>query len=108
MLLASAVAASMAVPVMAKDTFKDLDGQYSWSKEYVEEMAQKGLIAGFDDGTYRPGNDVSRMDAFALFARLMGSNNEANEEILEAALEKYGDVLEDYKLKYTEGDIAYL
>ena len=108
MLLASAVAASMAVPVMAKDTFKDLDGQYSWSKEYVEEMAQKGLIAGFDDGTYRPGNDVSRMDAFALFARLMGSNNEVNEEILEAALEKYGDVLEDYKLKYTEGDIAYL
>ena len=64
MLLASAVAASMAVPVMAKDTFKDLDGQYSWSKEYVEEMAQKGLIAGFDDGTYGPGNDVSSMDAF--------------------------------------------
>ncbi len=108
MLLASAVAASMAVPVMAKDTFKDLDGQYSWCKEYVEEMAQKGLIAGFDDGTYRPGNDVSRMDAFALFARLMGSNNEANEEVLDAAIEKYGDILEDYKLSYTEGDIAFL
>ena len=108
MLLASAVAASMAVPVMAKDTFKDLNGQYSWCKEYVEEMAEKGLIAGFDDGTYRPGNDVSRMDAFALFARLMGSNNEANEDVLEAAVEKYADVLEDYELKYTESDIAFL
>jgi len=107
-LLVVATAVSTMVPVMAKDAFSDIGGKFSWCKEYVEEMAGKGLIAGFDDGTYRPGNDVSRMDAFALFARLMGSNNEINEEVLEIAKEEYKDVLDEYKLSYTEGDIAYL
>lgn len=107
MLLASAMAVSTMVPVMAKDTFSDV-GSSHWAKEYVEDMAEKGLISGYDDGTYRPGNDVSRMDAFALFARLMGSNNESNEEVLEIAKEQYEDVLESYKLSYTEGDIAFL
>lgn len=107
MLLASALAVSAMVPVMAKDTFSDVkDGH--WAKEYVEDMAAKGLISGYDDGTYRPGTDVSRMDAFALFARLMGSNNEANEEVLEVAVDEYSAILEDYNLKYTESDIAFL
>jgi len=107
MLLALAVMASLAVPAMAKNTFKDVTDEH-WAKEYVEEMVEKGLIAGYDDGTYRPNTDVSRMDAFSLFARLMGSKNEANEEVIEAANEKYGDLLSGYNLKYAESDIAFL
>lgn len=107
MLLASTLAASCMMPIMAEDRFSDLkDGH--WAKEYVEDMAEKGLISGFDDGTYRPDNDVSRMDAFALFARLMGSNSETNKDVLEVAKETYKDVLKDYKLSYAEGDIAFL
>lgn len=107
MLLASTLAASTIMPVMAKDTFSDVkDGH--WAKEYVEDMAQRGLISGYDDGTYKPERDVSRMDAFALFARLMGSNIETNKDVLEIAKEKYKDVLKDYNLTYAEGDIAFL
>lgn len=108
MLLASTVAASMAVPVMAaKNTFSDVTDAH-WAKEYVEDMAAMGLISGFEDGTYRPDEDVSRLDAFSLFARLIGSRNESNEEIVEKATKLYKNILKGYKLSYAEGDIAFL
>lgn len=109
MLLASAITFSAAIPVFAADTFSDVNEKsYAWAYEYVEDMADKGLISGYEDGTFRPGKDVSRMEAFALFARLIGSNNEANREALAAAKEKYAAVLKDYELSYAEGDIAYM
>ncbi len=109
MLLASALSISAAMPVFAADTFKDVnENSYEWAYEYVEDMAEKGLISGYEDGTFRPGNSVSRMEAFALFARLMGSNNETNAETLQLAKEKYADVLEDYGLSYAEGDVAFM
>lgn len=107
MLLASAMAVSTIMPVMAKDTFSDVTDKH-WAKEYVEDMAKRGLISGYDDGTYKPEKDVARLDAFALFARLIGSNNESNKDVLEIAKEKYKNVLKDYKLTYAEGDIAFL
>ena len=108
MLLASALSMSLMVPVMAEDNFKDLDGNFSWAKPYVEDMADRGLISGFGDGTYRPGEDVARKDAFALFARLLGSNSDQNKDVLEKAKEMYGDKLSKYKLTYAEGDVAFL
>ncbi|MBQ7985791.1 MAG: S-layer homology domain-containing protein, partial [Clostridia bacterium] len=107
MLLASTLAASCVMPVMAANRFSDVKEGH-WAKEYVEDMAKKGLISGFDDGTYKPEQDVSRRDAFALFARLMGSNSETNKDVLEIAKETYKDVLADYDLTYAEGDISYL
>jgi len=107
-LLASAVSLSTVLPVLAEDTFSDVNGNYSWAYDYVEEMAERGLISGYEDGTYRPGKSVSRMEAFALFARLMGSNSELNKEVLEIAKEKYADTLKEYDLTYAEGDIAFM
>lgn len=108
MLLASALSLASVVPVFAANTFSDVKGDYAWAYEYVEDMAEKGLISGYEDGTYRPGNSVSRVEAFALFARMMGSNNEVNAEVLAAAKAKYADVLSEYKLSYAEGDVAFM
>ena len=107
MLLASAITASSMVSVMAADRFSDVTDEH-WAKEYVEDMAARGIISGFEDGTYKPEQDVSRRDAFALFARLIGSTNESNKDVLEIAKEKYKDILKDYQLTYAEGDIAFL
>lgn len=107
-LLASAVSMSCAFTAFAESTFPDVSGDYAWAYDYVEDMAAKGLISGYEDGTYRPGNSVSRMEAFALFARLMGSNSEINKDILELAKTEYKDVLKDYDLSYAEGDVAYM
>lgn len=107
-LLSAAFAATMAVPAFAADTFSDVKGNYAWAYEYVEDMAEKGLISGYEDGTFRPQNTVSRMEAFALFARMMGSNNDVNADIVEAAKEKYASVLSKYSLSYAEGDVAFM
>lgn len=108
MLLASALSLAAVMPVFAAGTFSDVKGDYAWAYEYVEDMAEKGLISGYEDGTYRPGNSVSRMEAFALFARMMGSNNEVNAEVLSIAKDKYADVLDSYDLSYAEGDVAFM
>lgn len=108
-IIASVMAVSALMPVFAADTFKDVNSKsYAWAYSYVEDMAERGLIKGYEDGTFRPGNSVSRMEAFALFGRLMGSNSEANAEILAEAKETYKDVLGKYNLSYAEGDIAFM
>lgn len=108
-LLSAALTVGAAVPVFAADTFRDVNEKsYSWAKEYVENMANEGLISGYDDGTFRPGNSVSRMEAFALFARLMGSNKKENADTVEAAKAKYEKTLASYDLSYAEGDVAYM
>lgn len=110
-LLAAAVTASSVSAVLAANdsVFSDVNEKsYAWAQEYVEDMAEKGLIKGYDDGTFRPGNAVSRMEAFALFARLMGSNNDINKDVAKTALEKYASVLDKYDLSYAESDIAYM
>ncbi len=110
MFVASALAISAAIPVFAADTFKDVSetGAYNWSYQYVEDIAANGFISGYEDGTFRPGKSVSRLEAFALFARLMGSNNEANADVVEAAKENYKDILSKYSLSYAEGDVAFM
>lgn len=108
-IVASVICVSALVPVFAADTFKDVNSKsYSWAYSYVEDMAERGLIKGYEDGTYRPGNSVSRMEAFALFARLMGSNSEVNADTVSAAKEEYKDVLSKYNLSYAEGDVAFM
>ncbi len=109
-LTASVIAIGSVVPVLAEDSFKDVTAanNYSWAYEYVENMADKGLVSGYEDGTYRPGKSVSRMEAFAFFARLMGSSYEQNAGAVEAAKEVYADILNPYKLTYAEGDVAFM
>ncbi len=108
-IIAFALSVSVLVPVFAADTFKDVNSKsYEWAYSYVEDMAERGLIKGYEDGTFRPGNSVSRMDAFALFSRLMGSNSDVNADLLAQAKEKYAGVLAKYGLSYAEGDIAFM
>ena len=81
---------------------------YAWAKDYINAMAEKGLISGYEDGTFRPDNDVTRLEALSLFARAMGSNDEANAEVLKIAHDKYDAVIKNYDLKWGTDEIAYL
>ena len=49
-LLASAVSISSVLPVFAEDTFSDVNGNYAWAYDYVEDMA---AISQF--GKYKKG-----------------------------------------------------
>ena len=42
----------------ATTTFSDLEGH--WAKNVVIEMAEKGVLNGFEDGTFKPNDSVTR------------------------------------------------
>ncbi|WP_342534109.1 S-layer homology domain-containing protein [Lysinibacillus sp. FSL K6-0057] len=47
--------------------FYDMDSH--WAKEIVEELAILKIIQGYEDGTFRPNEPISRMHVAVLFAR---------------------------------------
>ncbi len=72
-------------------------------------MAGKGFISGYEDNTFRPDNDVTRLEALSLFSQeTMGSNDSANTELLEIAHDKFDSVIKKYGLKWGTDEIAYL
>lgn len=42
----------------SSSTFADIEGH--WAKPYIEALAAKGIISGFEDGTFRPREAVTR------------------------------------------------
>ncbi len=96
-------------PVTESNVFSDINTEnFAWAKPYILDMHEKGLISGYEDGTYRPDNDVTRQEALSLFARAMGSNDPANAEVLEIAHDKYDAIIKNYKLTWGTDEIAYL
>ncbi|MCX7715446.1 MAG: S-layer homology domain-containing protein [Clostridia bacterium] len=105
--LAAAISVSIAVPAFAA-AFPDLqDSKWDWANPYIQEMTDMGLINGYEDGTFRPANSVTKQEALALFARAMGSSSETNADIVELAVEKYGALLDSYSI-YAKEEIAFL
>ena len=56
MALAAIMAVSPAQAVLAASN--DLDGH--WAKAVMLEWQEKGLIKGYEDGTFKPNNNVTR------------------------------------------------
>ena len=118
--LAALMAMSMAAPVLAAPTddntiygansrFSDIyTDDFEWARIYINAMAQRGLISGYEDGTFRPDNDVTRLEGLSLFARAMGANDEANSDLLKIAHERYDSVVGNYGLSWGSDEIVYL
>ena len=54
-------------------SFSDLvnsKGAPHWSAVYIKDIAEKGLVSGYSDGTFRPNSPVSRVDAIVFMSRL--------------------------------------
>ena len=108
---AAAVAFAVAAPAVlaAPVNFTDMvSEQYAWAADAVKDMAAAGYINGYDDGTYRPDNQVTRQECLSLFARVMGSNADENKSILAIAHELYDDVLAPYSITWGSDEIVYL
>lgn len=111
---AALICASMTVTACvsvfaAKYSFTDIsDSKYSWCASEIQEMFDKGLITGYEDNTYRPDNEVTRLECLSLFARAMGSSDEVNAPILKLAHELYDDTIKTYGLTWGMDEIAYL
>lgn len=51
--------------------FADTDKIPGWAKESVGAAAARGIIKGYEDGTFRAANDVTRSEAAAMILRLL-------------------------------------
>ena len=96
-----------ALPIANAGTFPDVLDRHSWAAEYIEDMVSRGLIKGYTDGTFKPDNPISKLEAVILAARILGITEERNEAFAEAANEAYADELADYNINY-KSEAAYL
>ncbi|MCC5640381.1 S-layer homology domain-containing protein [Nostoc sp. CHAB 5844] len=63
---AGAVAPFMTVtPSFAQTTFTDVSSNY-WAAQFIQELSQRGVIAGFPDGSFRPEEAVTRAQFAAM------------------------------------------
>ena len=56
--------------------FTDMEGH--WAKEAVEKLARQGMVNGFEDGTFRPEQKVTRAEFTKLLVTVFGLKAAAN------------------------------
>jgi len=49
-----------------KVEFNDLSG-FDWAKDYIDTLISTGAVAGYEDGTFRPANNITRTE----FAKIL-------------------------------------
>lgn len=57
------------------DHFPDLGG-YDWAAKYINYAAKKGVISGYPDGNFKPGNLVTYEEMASMLIRAMGYSKE--------------------------------
>ena len=58
--------------IQTKASFPDLSG-YEWASVEINALADRGIIKGFPDGTFRPGDLVTRAQFAAMLKQAFGS-----------------------------------
>ena len=62
-MLSSPPSAPGSIPARAQ-TFSDIKGH--WAQSYIERAAELGWIRGFEDGTFRPNDCITRAQAMTM------------------------------------------
>jgi hypothetical protein len=55
-------------PSFAQTRFSDVQSNY-WAADFIQELSQRGVIAGFPDGTFRPDEGVTRAQFAAMIRK---------------------------------------
>ncbi|MED0680759.1 S-layer homology domain-containing protein [Aneurinibacillus thermoaerophilus] len=65
-----------AAPNAASGQFKDVSANH-WASQYILKMGLRDVVAGYNDGTFRPDESVTQLQALAMVVRNMGLTEEA-------------------------------
>ena len=83
--------------------FSDISNH--WARSYIERVEKKGLVSGYEDGTFKPDNNVTVLESLVMMSRLYKIDDDIREEIIE----KYKPSLKSMKnILYNEWSIDYL
>jgi len=108
-LIAALLACVMLFAQLGVFAFDDMaEERLSWAVEAVETMAEKGIIKGYEDGTFRPDKEITKEEALILMARICGFTEASSEKYKELATETYGEFISNnYDTPYIN-EISYL
>jgi len=73
-------------PVVTPDTsksFTDVSGH--WAEANIKSLAQKGIINGFEDGTFKPNNSVTRAEFTTMVVKALGLTTSADVNFTDVA-----------------------
>ncbi|WP_442601707.1 S-layer homology domain-containing protein [Paenibacillus sp. KN14-4R] len=76
-----------------------------WAATYIGKMKSKNVLAGFEDGSFRPNQPVTRVQAIVTAVRLMGLDNEAKAKSLDTKLHFKDAAVIDNQFKWAKGYI---
>ncbi|GAB2723678.1 hypothetical protein GCM10027018_34140 [Paenibacillus thermoaerophilus] len=104
-------AASKARTVVSEDgrvqivlEFNDIQ-EAEWASAYIAKMKLKNVVQGFEDGTFRPNQPVTRVEAIVTAVRLLGLENEAKAKLPDTKLHFKDAEVIDKKFPWAKGYI---
>ena len=66
--------------ISTSSNFTDISGH--WAEKYIERAATLGWIAGYSDGTFRPGNYITRAEAMTIINRVLCRMPQSEDDLL--------------------------
>jgi hypothetical protein len=93
-------------PVFAQTTgFSDVPSGY-WARDFIAELAQRNIIAGFPDGTFRPEAAVTRAQFAAMVRKAFNKNKVRNSTTfvdVSSSYWAYSAIQEAYQMGFLAG-----
>ncbi len=86
-------------------SFPDVTDDYSWAQDAISKMSETGVISGYPDGTFRPSNGITKIQAMLLISRLLGYNEDVYSPFMNDIADNAG--LSSLSLTY-ENEVAFL
>ncbi len=84
-------------------TFTDISKH--WAKDYIERVAEYGIVQGYSNGTFKPDGNVTVLEALVMMSRLYKLDDDVKNQIVE----QYKPILQEMdNTKYREWSFDYL
>jgi len=64
----------------SSSAFSDISGH--WAKSHIDLAAALGYVSGYEDGTFRPDNPITRAEVAALLNRVLNRHVESEDDLL--------------------------
>lgn len=76
-----------------------------WAKRYIERVEKNGLVSGYEDGKFKPDNNVTVLESLVMLSRLY----EIDDDIKKEVIDEYKPSLKTMKnVLYNEWSLDYL
>ena len=59
-----------------EDLFPDIEGH--WARDYINQAAHAGIVNGYEDGTFRPQDNITRAEAMTIVNRTLDRHPDAD------------------------------